>query len=256
MTAYWTLRAGYADLLFRRQTQQAVAEATQVAPGNAAYHARLAELDGPLRRRELEEAVARNPYYAPAWIELGLLSESEGDYATAERHLLEAARVDHTLVPRWSLASFYFRRHDEQRFWEWARKTEEMSYADTTALYRLCWRMSDDPVRILDRAIPNQPDHLARYLLYLLKDGRVTAGPEVGRRLVASGALKYKGIVVGLVEQLLIARDVDQALAAWNDMAARDWIPYPALAPEQGRALTNGDFRHTPCRKQCAPCRR
>jgi hypothetical protein len=177
---------------------------------------------------------------------LALLAESDGDYQVAESHLLEAARVDNTFLPRWSLANFYFRRQDEGNFWNWARKANQMSSGDTSALYGLCWRMTDDADLILDRVIPDDPDHLVRYLLFLMKDNRLEAGLEVARRLTSAGGANYKGILVGYCEQLLISRDAQRALATWNMLAEQGLIPHPPLKPEQGRSLTDPGFRHTP----------
>jgi Tfp pilus assembly protein PilF len=62
------------------------------------------------------------PRSSSAWIDTGLAAEEAGDYAGAERSLLEAARIDRQHLPAWSLANFYFRRGDPASFWPWARR--------------------------------------------------------------------------------------------------------------------------------------
>src|SRR5579859_1504754 len=41
---YWSVRLAWADHRFRRDTESAVVGAAELMPGNAEYHARLAEL--------------------------------------------------------------------------------------------------------------------------------------------------------------------------------------------------------------------
>ncbi|MCP5116257.1 MAG: hypothetical protein GY953_35970 [bacterium] len=246
VAAFWALRLAHADRLFRRQTAASVARASEVVPGNAAYHARLAELDDSRQQAELEQAVARNPYDAVSWMRLGLIAESEGDFAGAEQRLLESARVNRTFAPRWTLAGYYFRRGDEPSFWIWARKAAEMSYGDTSALYRLCWRVAGDPLEILDRAIPTEEDHLVRYLLFLMEEERLDPGVEVARRLIRVVSERHQPIVLGFCDRLIERRKTGQAVAVWNAIVQQGWLPHHELSPDSGHSLTNGDFATTP----------
>jgi len=246
VTAYWSLRFAYADRLSRLQIRASLAEAAELFPGNADYRVRLAEVEGTRRQAELEIAVESNPYHETARIQLGLLAESDGDYEAAEQHLIEAARVDTTFTPRWTLASYYFRRQDESNFWVWARAAAEMSYGDTTALYRLCWRMTHDAELILERAIPQETEQLVRYLLFLMNDDHLEAGMEVSRLLMGAGGEQYLGILVGYCERLLITRDAERTVEAWNALIQHGLLPYHSLAEDAGRSLTNGEFGFAP----------
>jgi len=246
VAAYWSLRLAYADLLSRRDTVTSLQEAAGWTPGDADLHARLAELDTLHFENELQAAVENNSYHATARIRLGLFAEIDGDYEQAERLLLEAAKTDRTFVPCWALASYYFRRGNEQNFWIWARAAAGMSYGDTTALYRLCWRVTDNGDRILDRVIGKQPEPLVRYLLFLIEEDRLEAGMNVAKLLMADGGEEYLGVLVGYCERLLIHRDAARALEAWNALIAHNLLPYAPLEPETGRSLTNGDFAAAP----------
>ena len=107
-------------------------------PANAAYPAQLAEelyaIDPPAAKSLLQKAVKLNRYDASSWIQLGLLSEAENDLPQAEESLLEAARVDSTFLPSWSLTNFYFRRENAARFWYWAQRAAQMVPDDATPL--------------------------------------------------------------------------------------------------------------------------
>src|SRR5882724_1859849 len=74
-------------------------------PGDAEYHFQLWETGNA--PAELDAALALNPRFATAWIARGLAAETGGDRKSAEASLLQAAAVDNTYLPRWTLANFY-----------------------------------------------------------------------------------------------------------------------------------------------------
>src|SRR4029077_11148322 len=86
---YWSVQLAWADLLFRRDTESAVARSAELAPGNAEYHARLAALrqeaghDGAVIESELCAAVKASPRMSGAWIALGLRAETAGAFRQA-----------------------------------------------------------------------------------------------------------------------------------------------------------------------------
>lgn len=246
LAAAWILRLAWADLQYRRGRPGSAERAAELAPGHAPYWMARSDWGSPERQADLERAVRLNPYYSEAWIELGLWAEARGDLARAERCLEQAARVDKGFRPRWTLANYYFRRGHPEKFWEWARLSLLVAPGDATALYRLCWMFAPDEELILARAIPGEPDHLARYLLFLIEQRRLEAAVRVAHRLIEGGAATHAGILVNLTEQLLRKGDAGRALAVWNAMCRRGVLPFEALDPQHGRLVTNPDFRAFP----------
>ena len=100
-----------ADFLFKQDTEPSVRAAIRLVPDEANYYMRLSEFDRVDAKSLLTESLRLNRYNAQADIELGLQYEADGDFARAEKQLLEAFDVDHTYMPRWSLANFYFRQN-------------------------------------------------------------------------------------------------------------------------------------------------
>ncbi len=241
VATYGTLRLGYADRLYHAGSASAVAEARRLEPANAAYFQ-----NDPGDRLALERAVALDPRYSQGWIELGLLAEIEGDPRRAERCLLEANRVDGTYEPRWSLANFYFRHADQKGFWTWARRAAEMAYSDQTPLFQLCWRVSQDPAIILARAIPGRPAILAQYLYFLLLQKKIEEAEPVSERLISQSTAENLPLLLYYCDQLIGAGRMGSAVRCWNALCRRGLLPYRTLEPEQGRALTNGDFAMSP----------
>ena len=242
----WSLRRAYAEHLFLNQTEEAAVRARNLIPGDARYQARWADFDPAARISGLEAAVALNPMYSAVWVEMGLRAEMSNDFPKAEKCLLEAARVDKTFEPRWTLANYYFRRDEPEKFWSWAREAAAMAYGDPVALFRLCWKVTEDPGVILRRAIPERQEILAAYLSFLLAENRLEAAEPVAQRILERATREHAPLLLNCSSRLLEARRVEEAIGIWNSLASRRLIPHQALAPEAGISLTNGDFTALP----------
>jgi tetratricopeptide (TPR) repeat protein len=240
LAGYWTLRLGYADRLYQAGTAASIQAARRLAPGNAAYYR------GARAAADTREALRLDPRDAAAWIELGLAAEVGGDLPRAEKQLLEAAQVDRTYEPRWSLANFYFRRGDAANFFRWARSAAEISYQEQGSLFALCWRMTQDPAVILERAIPDRREILQQYLRFLLLRQKLDEAGPVAGRLAAMGSRDSAPLLLAWCDRLLMAERTPEALRAWNGLCARGLTARQPLSPGEGRSLTNGNFSAKP----------
>src|SRR5271157_4726404 len=180
--ALWSLRIGFADLLSRSPAPGAMARAIRWVPGDAVYRARwsLMAADPTAAVSALEKAVALNPYYSWAWIQLGLAAEAAGDPHRAESLLTRAAAVDRRFKPAWALCDYYYRHPSANRFWYWSRQALVMSEADSRPVFRLAWHMEPDAATILARALPPTARARRDFLAWLLAEplaGRRCAGP-------------------------------------------------------------------------------
>jgi tetratricopeptide (TPR) repeat protein len=251
---YWSVRLAWADYLFRLDTESSVGQAVALAPESAEYHARWATLLEESGREdaatsELHEAVTADPRLAGAWIELGLRAENAGDAARAETYLARAGRADRMYATQWTLANFYFRHDQRDRFWPAAQRAlrvGDVAAYDPAPLFRLCWKLTRDPAAILERAIPNVGPVQARYLEFLVRENLTRAAKPVTERVVALGGEGDLGAVYEYCERLIAAGDAGGALDAWNALCRRRLRGYRPLAPEAGVSLTNGDFANAP----------
>src|SRR5260370_7110205 len=128
-----------ADYLFRKDTAESVRTVMRVSRGAREYYMRMSQLDGGHARGLLESAARLNRYNAQADIELGLRYEADEDYDRAEKLLLAAYEVDHTYLPRWSLANFYLRRDNRPKFWTWPRTAAQIPSDTVVPLFELCF---------------------------------------------------------------------------------------------------------------------
>ena len=140
------VRLAVADYWFGRGTVEGARQAVLWDAGNSRNWEQLAgleELAGLDGREALRRAAAVNPSEAEIWMRLGLAEEMAGDIVRAGEHLRKVSDLSHKYAAQWALASYYFRRGDAERFWQWARPALWMSHGDRSALFDLCLRMPD-----------------------------------------------------------------------------------------------------------------
>jgi hypothetical protein len=244
---YWTLRIGYADYL-AGQSPEGMVRARKLVPIRADYWSGLpagAENRGENGLTSLQIAARLNPADAQPWIDMGLDAELSGDYPRAERDLLHATQINQQFEPRWTLANYYLRRHDD-RFWYWIKQALLKSYDDRTALFRLCWMFTDDADVILSRGIPDENQFLAPYLSFLLSENRWSAAEACALRMLPRADDRDVPGLLHYCELLLQKGRVSPALTIWNSLSEKKLLPYPPVIPDRGNTLVNGEFRHEP----------
>ena len=240
-----TAMLGWEDRLAGAGSREAVETAIRLAPGDARNYAALASLGGSDRILSLERAVKASPYNSQAWIALGLDAELQGDRTRAERCLLQAARVDKTYAPRWSLASFYFRANSREKCWRWVREAARMSYGDPRPLASLAWNLAEDAPDAL-AALSDRPPVLESYVSLLLDNNRLGPAEVAAGRLLDTAGKNAAGAALAFCDRFLDAGRPEAALRLWNRLAEARWIPAPPLDPDRGPHLTNGDFASEP----------
>ena len=210
--------------------------AIRLAPDAWEYYLRLSQLDTGRARELLESAVRLNPYNAQADIELGLRYEADEQYDRAEKLLLAAYEVDHTYLPRWSLANFYFRRDNMPAFWTWARSAASMPSDNIGPLFQLCWRESGNPEQIAQAILNNDPEVIRQYLSFLLKRQQFSAAAAVSPRLVRFSDAETDGpLLLAVVNQLVAAEDGNEASALWHLLVDNHWVVADTTVPNNGR---------------------
>jgi tetratricopeptide (TPR) repeat protein len=242
----WNLRLAVADLAARRNSPDGTRFAMRWMPGNGAYAAQLADelyaSDPVAAKSLLQKAVRLNRFDAASWIQLGLLCESADDLPQAEEFLLQAARVDSTFLPSWSLANFYFRHEQADRFWNWAQKAAQMAPDDATPLFRLAWYASPNAAAIENRLQIRRPAVEVQFVNFLITQGDPLAVSQAASHLLATGAGESTEVLLSACDWLLAQKKTALAFGLWNGLASR--LSYSA--PGGGQLVTNGSFGRPP----------
>jgi tetratricopeptide (TPR) repeat protein len=246
----WSIRLGLADYWFRQETLPATEKALRLEPASADYYVRLAALtqeSNPLASTQaLRRAIALNPWDSQSLVELGLRAEASGDLADAERILLRAANVDKQYLPSWSLANYYFRRGNSEKFWFWARQAIRMAYGDQSPLFTLCWKVTNDGALIEQKLDIRNADLEANYLTYLAGQNRTEPMSQAATRLLAWNREADAPALLAACSRLIADGRAAQAVMIWNKLAGLHSIPYGVLEPASGGSLTDGGFSRLP----------
>jgi hypothetical protein len=240
--AWFSIQLARADAESRKGTPAGVVRAVELAPLDTAYlslEALQVEYAGDDADARWERIARITPNASAPRIRLGLDAEARGDTVSAERWLLDAARVDHQFEPRWTLANFYFRQQKTDSFWTWIRAALEVSYGSRDAAFDLCWKAAPDASVILARAIPERPivnshDVLAAFVAYQARKERGDA---------AAAAIRLSGwrnaddlpVLDTELDRLLTAGRRDEARAIWKNLGN----PAP---PDAGNLIIHSDF--------------
>ncbi|MGA3224286.1 MAG: hypothetical protein ABSC65_11040 [Acidobacteriaceae bacterium] len=242
----WNLLFAIADLSARRNQPDGIRLAMRLMPGNGAYPAQLADqiyaIDPAAAKTLLQRAVRLNRYDASSWIQLGLLCEAADDLPQAEEALSRAADADATFLPSWSLANFYFRHQNADRFWYWAQKAAQMTPDDATPLFRLAWYVSPNAPEIESRLQLKRPGLEAQFVNFLMSQGDPDAVTSAASHLLAGNSKDGTETLLEACDWLIAQKRPELALSLWNDLASRiSYAPARVSSP-----VTNGSFSKAP----------
>jgi tetratricopeptide (TPR) repeat protein len=255
-----SIRFAWSDLLRTSNNPAELQKASRLAPLDSRPLLRLASLvsaENPTGHEDetiLQRAVALNPRDTEAWMALGLKAELAGDKQLAERRLLHAAELDHTFKPAWTLANFYVRADEIEKFWQWIRtcidlvepRNAEFLTFDPRPMFALCWNVTDNASLIMERAVPPKHFVLHAYLSYLLSTQRFEAALKAARILFPMAGPSDYDSLLSLCNSLTGAKNAAAAVEVWNAMAEKKLFALSPLRPDKGVSLTNGDLRYPP----------
>ena len=231
-----SLELARADYLFKQDTEASIRSAIRLVPDGWEYYMRLAQFDQPHAHELLTRSLSLNRYDAQADIELGLQYEADGDFGRSEKQLLQAFEVDHTYLPRWSLANYYFRRDNMPAFWEWARSAADMPADDVGSLFELCWRVSPDPSKITAAILNEKPELIRQYIRFLLAKDQPGAVANVAPHLVRTSSPEADlGLLYGVVNRLVAVNDGSAANALWHLLIEQHWVVADLSVPNNAR---------------------
>jgi len=236
-----SLTLARADYRFKKDTEESVRSAIRLEPDGWEYYMRLSEFDRAHARELLTTSLGLNRFDAQADIELGLQYEAEEDFGRAEKQLLEAYDVDHTYLPRWSLANYYFRRDNMPAFWAWARSAAAMPSDEIGPLLELCWRVAPDP-KIISAAILNdKPEMIRQYINFLLAKGEAAEVARISPHLFRSGDPESdRPVLLSVVNRLAGLNDGAAANDLWHLLMEHHWVTADTTVPY------NGGFQREP----------
>jgi tetratricopeptide (TPR) repeat protein len=247
ITSVWTIRLAWADHLSARETIPDRQRAVQLTPGNVKYWISLANLQqqyGVSAIPAYNQATQSSPLNAEAWIGLGLEYELAGDYSLAEKSLLQAVEVSREFVPRWTLASYYFRRNDSAHFWSWARQALEIGSGDLIPIFRMAWAVNNGADPFEKGFIPDRRLVYSQYVSWLVSEKRLSAAGAAAKYLATIAEIEDLQPLLYFVNGHLAESAFEPASAIWNRMVDRHVIASSKVPPPDG--IVDSSFTREP----------
>src|SRR5258705_495275 len=87
-----------------------------------------------------------------------------------------------------------------------------------------------------------EPEKASQFVRFLTQRGHGSDATLVLKRLANCSGEGVDRTLLSYTSHLLLGGQTNEAMAVWHDLSLKGRIPYAALAPEQGRSLTNGYF--------------
>ena len=200
----------------------------------------------PTVDRELLHAAEADPLNANLFMALGLREEFGGHLKEAERYLVHAAEIDHTVKPAWTLANFYFRNAQPDKSWPMIRRALNLNPLafDPTPIFDLCWNETGDSKKVLE-LMPSRGLVSLQYLLYLMNKQKVQAAIDLWPRVLDSADPANPAWVdslTGFTEFLEQANRSPDAVRSWTQLIDRKIIVSGRLDPGAGVSIADPDF--------------
>ena len=227
----WSVRYVWANLLAQQDTAPALHRAAQLTPANAAIFTRLAQLEPERGPQWLDAAIKLNPLDPLLWIERSVNAELAGNPAAAEAALLEAARLDHQYIPRWTLAAFYFRQQNTPQFQTWARKALEVAWGDAQPLFQMADQLGLSLDDIRRNMLPDRAPVLDAFVFECLRRKDLDEAFRTARRLIEIGTATSRATVLATTNALFDAGRTKDSVQLWNQAAAAHWFPHSPIPP-------------------------
>jgi hypothetical protein len=256
--ALWTIAALFYSVLLARSaylvqnpSPSSIEAALRLIPYNADLITRLDTARPEPSPKLLTRALELNPFQANAWMRLGLNAElKQRNPALAERYYLEAAKVDHMYLPLWTLANFYARQGNKEKFFETAKAALAITPYDSRPLLFQAQMLAERPDQVL-AILPDRQRVLFEYLNFLLSGGdsaqfesaalRATDRPMDASNEPVGLPEEWLNILGTTEDRLLQGGQRDEAMRIWASMQRNGWVHLPV--PSVEAPLANGSFR-------------
>ncbi len=215
----------------------------------------LDQQDLPTAISYFQQATRLNPRVPRYWLDLAVGYKAEGRASEAQAAMEDARKASpRDLDTLGEIASLYLAQGDAQRA---LAQYRVIIASDINAVDRsidLAWRGTHDASLVVDDALPPETRYYGEFLHYLTDAQEYEAADRVWARLVKLGQAYPASEAMRYLDSLLAQKKVEQARAAWRDMAEMDpslkrYISEPNLITNPGfqqEILNDGlDWRYS-----------
>jgi len=196
--------------------------------------------DPALAISNFRRALSLNPRYADAWLDLGTVYESEGDFSAARDAYLQARNaylISATVA--WRYGNFLLRQGEVQQAFAEIRRAVYADPKRSAEAFSRCWRVDPNVESVLENVIP--PDRAAYLdvIRELAAADQLAAALTVWQRLVSLHPRVSPADVIFFADFLIQKGHFDDAYRIWRDAFQLSDV---ATGDPPGSVLWDGGF--------------
>ena len=163
-------------------------------------------------------ALSLNPRFADAWLDLGTVYESEGDFPSAREAYLQARKAyPASAAVAWRYGNFLLRQGEVKPAFAEIRRAVYADPKRSAEAFSRCWRVDPDVGAILDNVIPPNRAAYLDVIFELVAADQLPETLAVWQRLVAMHPRMSPADVMFFADFLLQKGNVDDAHRVWQD---------------------------------------
>src|SRR5271165_652287 len=228
--SYYSVRMACAAYEAELETADGFKKAVDLEPSNSDYWYRLGHLeqfnleqpDSSGARQYFQKAIALNPVYTNAWLDLGTNYELDGDFKAANEAFLQAkSSYPSSAEVAWRYGNFLLREGDLPNAYAELQLAVRLDPKRAAIAFSRCYRANPDIDTILEEALPVDPAVYVEVLGEAARSKQLAVAQTVWERLlVMHPRLKFQDFDPFVSELLAAGRPTD-ARQVWDQGVAR-----------------------------------
>ncbi len=247
--SFFAVRMALAANGAEEESAEGLRLATRLEPKNPEYWYRLGHYqqfnleqpDSSEAEQFFKKAIALDPNYTDAWLDLGTSYELDGNldaareaYTSAKKSYPASAEVS------WRYGNFLLRQGDVQAAYPEFRRSLEIDPRRAASAFSRCYRANPDIEEILDKVLPPVPSVYVDVITEAAAAKQIALSEIVWKRLLALHPRLTVRDVEPLVAALLSEGDTVEAQKIWNEGTAAMYLP--ALLQLPGSVIWDASF--------------
>ena len=247
--SFFGLRAAIARHGYEGNTAKRLELAVRLEPSNPAYWYRLGryqqnnleESDSALAQQSFHRAIALNPLYTDAWLDLATSYELEGKNAEALEAYLQAKKSYPVSADvAWRYGNFLLRQGEQRQAYAELRHAVEADPKFAESAFSLAYRVNPDIDGILEKLLPAKQNAYVDVIGLAARTNQLAVGKAVWEQLMNLHSRLGIGNFDGFVHGLLLTGEFAESRRVWDQGVATMGLP-PLLQP-QGSVVWDPSF--------------
>ncbi len=232
--SYYSVRMARAAYGADGASPRELVQATRLEPQNPEYWYRLGHFeqfnmefpDSGLAVQYLKTALALDPHYADAWLDLGTAYELDGKNVEARDAYLQAKKsYPASGEVSWRYANFLLRQGDVQAAYPEFRRSLEVDPRKAATAFSRCFRANPNIDEILNQVFPPIPSTYVDVIKETSDAKQLSLAQLVWRRLLSLHPRLNVRDFEPLVAGLLASGEAAEARRVWDEGTATMHLP-------------------------------